>query len=133
MNTGRSYAEALAQARANARRSGTNRYIFTYAKDQWVEESPPQNVNYTEVFPNGTTKLHGDHIIHGFKVGDYARNVESGWLGKIRSFGHDHNGDLMAEMVGVDAVATHVMGMTREQSLCEDDVQWHDPRDLKKA
>ena len=68
-----------------------------------------------------------------FRIGDYGRNVESGWLGKIVAFERDPNGDTMARMIGVDVMATHIAGLSREESLSADDVQWHDPRDLNHA
>lgn len=66
-------------------------------------------------------------------AGDYARNVESGWLGKIVAFERDNNLDWMAKMVGVDVMATHIAGLSQEESLSEDDVQWHSPGDLVPA
>ena len=74
-----------------------------------------------------------------FKVGDYARNVESRWLGKIRAFKtkevkvDDTTSftETLAEMVGVDELAMTICGLPVEEALCEDDVQWHDVSDLE--
>lgn len=68
--------------------------------------------------------------INGFEVGDFARNVESGWKGKIVAFEFDGNGDVMAKMIGVDWLAQTVAGLSDEESLASNDVQWHSPSDL---
>ena len=64
-----------------------------------------------------------------FGVGDYARSLESGWLGKIL----DVAAEGMARMVGVDWMANVVAGMTREESLSHDDIQWFALGDLLPA
>lgn len=75
-----------------------------------------------------------------FKVGDFARNIESGWVGKIVEIGEpekvmidDTNFFMqtMAKMVGVDIMGTHIAGLPKEESLSEDDVQYHSLADLK--
>jgi hypothetical protein len=76
---------------------------------------------------------------HQFQVGDYARNVESRWLGKIRAFKTkevkvDDTTSFTAttaEMVGVDELVMTIGGLPIEEVLCEDDVQWHDVHDLE--
>lgn len=64
-----------------------------------------------------------------FGVGDYARCLESGWLGKIL----DVDAEGMARMVGVDWMANVVAGMPREESLSHDDIQWFALVDLLPA
>ena len=75
---------------------------------------------------------------HQLKVGDYARNVESRWLGKIRAI---KTGEVKvddstsftettAEMIGVDELAMTIGGLPIEEALCEHDVQWHSLNDL---
>jgi hypothetical protein len=77
---------------------------------------------------------HDDLMVGGneFRVGDYARSIETGWLGKIvRIYDDPYQVDrdmpmiacLMAELVGVDFLAQVVGGLTREESLSKDDVQ----------
>jgi hypothetical protein len=72
-------------------------------------------------------------MAHAFKVGDYARSLETGWLGKILEIGPDHNGDIMAKMMGVDILANLVIGLSAEESLSRDDIQWFAPADLLPA
>jgi hypothetical protein len=90
--------------------------------------------------PVGLVKRRAAQLLamHQFKVGDYARNVESRWLGKIRAIktGEVKVDDTMlftettAEMVGVDELAMTISGLPIQEALCEDDVQWHDVKDL---
>ena len=74
----------------------------------------------------------------GFKVGDYARSLETGWLGKIveirtevvkvaedRSF-VEH----MATMIGVDWMSQSILGRSIEDSLNHDDIQYFSLTDL---
>jgi hypothetical protein len=76
---------------------------------------------------------------HQFKMGDYARNVESRWLGKIRAFNTEEVKvddtrsfiETTAEMVGVDELAMTICGLPIEKALCENDRQWHDVNDLE--
>jgi hypothetical protein len=66
-----------------------------------------------------------------YQIGDFARNVESRGVGKIVGF-ERHNGELMAAMVGPDFLVAHaVNGMTLEEALTPDDIQWHAPADLE--
>jgi hypothetical protein len=58
-----------------------------------------------------------------FQIGDYARSVETGWLGKIVAF-KDRDGERFAKMIGVDVIAGLVGGLSIEESLSYDDVQW---------
>ncbi len=69
----------------------------------------------------------------GLQIGDYARNIESGWVGRIDGFEDDQNGDLMASMRGVDLVLTHVLGVPVERAINDDDRQWHAPADLERV
>jgi hypothetical protein len=80
-------------------------------------------------------------MLNTFKVGDYARNVESGWLGKILEFRTEtvqidddrSYQETMAKMIGVDLMANLIVGMSRERSLSRDDIQYHDVNDLTIA
>ena len=58
MNAGRSYSGALEQAKANARLTGTNRYLWQYSGVYWVETDRPNGAfgsfTYTEVHSDGT-------------------------------------------------------------------------------
>lgn len=75
-----------------------------------------------------------------WKVGDYARNVESGWLGRIEEISEprrvwindtDYIEEQVAKLVGVDELTVMIEGKPLAQSLCEDDVQWHCLDDLE--
>jgi hypothetical protein len=76
-----------------------------------------------------------------FKVGDYARNVENGWLGQIVDLDPQVLAvgtgparlQTIACMVGVDPVLHLVCGMDRDNALCVDDIQWHATADLQPA
>ena len=77
---------------------------------------------------------------HEFKVGDFARNVESGWLGRIEKIQAPETVkvdektsfvETMVRMVGVDELALTVGGGTVEQCISENDVQWFSTVDLK--
>lgn len=65
-----------------------------------------------------------------FKVGDYARSLETGWLGKIVEIKEEtvHVDDThsftvrMATMVGVDRLG-QMMGLKDDAVLCHDDIQ----------
>ena len=73
---------------------------------------------------------------HEFKVGDFARNVESGWLGRIEEIQAPEMDEktsfveTMVRMVGVDELALTVGGGTLEQCISENDVQWFSTVDL---
>jgi hypothetical protein len=58
MNAGRSYTKALEQAKANAARTGTNRYVWLYNEVYWIEKDRPNGAfgtfTYAEVHPDGT-------------------------------------------------------------------------------
>jgi hypothetical protein len=77
---------------------------------------------------------------HVFKVGDFARNIESGWLGKIVAIKTETvridetrwYDDTMAEMIGVDELARMVAGLSCEAALASNDRQWHSIDDLVK-
>ena len=78
---------------------------------------------------------------HTWKVGDLARNVESGWLGRIirlhepetvwvdrvggRSFTEQ-----MATLVGVNELCMLIGGLSVDQAIDEDDHQQHAMDDL---
>lgn len=61
MNAGRSYSKALKQAKANAKLTDTNRYLWQYAGVFWVEADRPTaafgSCPYTEVRPDGIRKF----------------------------------------------------------------------------
>lgn len=76
-----------------------------------------------------------------FKIGDFARNIESGWLGRIEEIlapetvkvDETHSfQETMCRMVGVDTLVCIAGGLTWEQAISEDDVQWHSLSDLKR-
>ena len=77
-------------------------------------------------------------MVHTFQVGDYARNIESGWLGKIQSLATEtvkiddtrSYVKTMAKMIGVDELARNIGGLTTEESLSDNDIQWHSTDDL---
>lgn len=58
MNAGRSYSKALEQAKANAQRTETNRYLWRYDGVYWIEKDRPNGAfgsfTYVEVHPDGT-------------------------------------------------------------------------------
>lgn len=79
---------------------------------------------------------------HEFKVGDFARNVESGWLGKIVEILPPEKvmidevnffEEQMANMVGVDEMTCIVDGVPWEEALSDDDTQQHSLADLVPA
>ncbi len=79
---------------------------------------------------------------HEFKVGDFARNVESGWLGKIVEILPPEKvmidevnffEEQMANMVGVDEMTCIVDGVSWEEALSDDDTQQHSLADLVPA
>jgi hypothetical protein len=58
MNAGKNLGAALAQAKANAAHTNTNRYVWRYNGVYWVEKDRPNGAfgtfTYTEVRPDGT-------------------------------------------------------------------------------
>ena len=77
-----------------------------------------------------------------FKVGDYARSIESGWIGRIRRIYNEpyrvREGDppideLYAEMIGVDTLACTVSGCSWDEALSDNDIQHFALDDLRKA
>lgn len=76
---------------------------------------------------------HLEFIRTVFTVGSYAKNIESGWLGKIVSFENDQYGERMARMIGVDFMANNIAGLSREESLSPDDVALYSVADLIPA
>lgn len=74
-----------------------------------------------------------------FKVGDFARNVENGWLGKIVEIGEPQKvmiddteffEETIVKLIGVDTLACAVGGLSWEAALSEDDIQFHSVDDL---
>ncbi len=65
--------------------------------------------------------------MHGFKSGDYARNVEDGWIGRIEGF--EAGG--MARMVSVTNLAQLIDGTAPFAMLAGDDVRWYSVDDLQ--
>lgn len=63
------------------------------------------------------------------QIHDVARNIESGWKGKIRRI-FDQDGIQMAEMVGIDTLVQNTLFMTDDECLDETDIQWHAIADL---
>jgi hypothetical protein len=76
-----------------------------------------------------------------FKIGDFARNVESGWLGRIVRFKEErvwiddirYFDETTAEMIGVDELCALVDGLNFAEALSDNDRQWHDVKDLRPA
>lgn len=64
------------------------------------------------------------------KIGEYARSIETGWVGKVVAV-EDCGGDLMYKMVGVCLVGLCVAGGTFEENLSPDDVQWFAHDDVR--
>lgn len=79
--------------------------------------------------------------MHNFKVGDYARSVDSGWLGRIESLREERVQiddtrsyvAVMATMTGVDELCTLAAGLSREAALAGNDTQYHSVADLVPA
>ena len=65
----------------------------------------------------------------GLGLGEFARNCESGWKGKIVRLYQDDGIDF-AEMIGVDTLAQTVGYLTDEEALTSDDIQFHAIADL---
>jgi hypothetical protein len=63
-------------------------------------------------------------------VGQYARSIESGWLGKVVGV-ESHEGDTMLRMQGVNELCLTVAGGKGRDWLDEDDIQWFAPADLE--
>lgn len=72
------------------------------------------------------------------REGDFARSIESGWVGKIVGFSDDiykvddrrwHWG-IMCKMVGVDEIAMMAGGLTPSEAISDDDTAWYSPSDL---
>ena len=76
---------------------------------------------------------------HTFKVGDFARSVESGWIGKIVevfkfSEPDGHCGiceEDECRMVGVNLLAHTIGGSPINECIDHDDVQWFSADDLR--
>ncbi len=68
-----------------------------------------------------------------FQIGDFARSLETGWLGKIIAWEAGPNGDQLAKMMGVDWLAQTVAGLSADEALSSDDIQWFDVADLIPA
>lgn len=58
MNAGRNHKIAVQWAQANAKLTGTDRYLWIYNGVYWIEKTPPTGAfgsfTYTEVHPDGT-------------------------------------------------------------------------------
>ena len=59
------------------------------------------------------------------KIGDYARSVETGWVGRIVS--HDRG---QLRLHGVDFYAVMIGGDTLANSVDSSDCRWYDADDL---
>ncbi len=77
-------------------------------------------------------------MAHEFKVGDYARSIESGWLGKIQDLKEEVTPvddtrsftEIMATMIGVDELARVVGGLDVDEALASNDIQHFSTADL---
>jgi hypothetical protein len=76
---------------------------------------------------------------HTYSVGDWARSVESNWLGRIVELKDepiiiDHDmppiPQVMAKMEGVDGLVMTITGEPREKCISPDDIQWFSTDDL---
>lgn len=67
---------------------------------------------------------------HQHLIGKYARSIEAGWLGKVTDIEH-RGGDVLCKMTGVDELAVMVAGISRNEALSSNDIQWFAPEDLK--
>lgn len=75
------------------------------------------------------------------RIGDYARNIESGWTGRIESFvtetyaiDDDHSATaVMCKMIGVDWIALMAGGLALTESLSSNNVEWHAAEDLERV
>lgn len=66
--------------------------------------------------------------------GVWAVSIESGWLGMVIDVEPTQGGDcegFMFKMVGVCDLSMIVGGLTKEEAISMDDIQWFDPRDLR--
>ncbi len=63
-------------------------------------------------------------------VGQFARSIESGWLGKVIAV-ETHDGDTMLRMQGVNELCLIVAGGKASDWLDEDDIQWFAPDDVE--
>lgn len=70
--------------------------------------------------------------MHPELIGQFARSVETGWLGKVVSVEKENHGDqILCKMVGVDELYRTLKGGDIEAALDESDVQWFVPEDLR--
>jgi hypothetical protein len=67
---------------------------------------------------------------HQFAVGDWARNIESGWKGKIVAFEDVPDLGPLVRMQGVDWLVQTVCGLSNEEALTPDDIHWFSTDDL---
>ena len=87
-----------------------------YSKPYPLDEFDPKNFR--------------EQIFNQQHVGKFARSVESNWLGKIVGVAHDHNGDLMFVMKGVNTLVMAGAGIS-EPVIDDDDTQWFSPADVE--
>ena len=67
---------------------------------------------------------------HKHLIGKYARSIESGWYGKVTDIEY-RGGDVLCKMIGVDELAVTVAGISNEEALASNDIQWFAPEDLR--
>ena len=71
-----------------------------------------------------------NEIENQLKVGQFARSVETGWVGKVLAV--EGSGiDAMLKMEGVNNLVRLMKGGDIEDSIDHDDVQWFSPDDVK--
>lgn len=63
-------------------------------------------------------------------VGQYARSIESGWLGKVVAI-ENHDGDTLLRMQDVNELCLIVAGGKASDWLEEDHTQWFAPEDVE--
>jgi len=64
----------------------------------------------------------------GFLPGDYARNIESGWIGRVQM----RCDDGLCKLAGVDFLIL-IMTKSIDAALCGDDIRWHHEDDLERV
>jgi hypothetical protein len=63
-------------------------------------------------------------------VGQFARSIESGWLGRVIAV-EGKGSDVMLKMQGVNDLVRAIKGGDIEDAIDDDDTQWFAPEDLK--
>ena len=71
---------------------------------------------------------------HVFVVGDFARSVECGWLGRIKAIHTEWQGEplgyTMCEMEGVNTLCWNIKGGSIDDFIDHDDTQYFSTDDI---